>query len=46
VFRAITDDSDRLRYPVAAYARTLTRGRRLLGPQRMMGFLHGRWMKA
>lgn len=45
VFRAITDDSDRLRYPVAAYAKTLTRGRRLLGSQRMMGFLHGRWMK-
>jgi NAD(P)-dependent dehydrogenase (short-subunit alcohol dehydrogenase family) len=45
VFEAITDDSDRLRYPVAAYAKTLTRGRRWLGAERMMRLLHGRWMK-
>ena len=44
VFQAITDDSDRLRYPVAAYARRLTRARRWLGAERTMRFLHGRWM--
>ena len=41
---AIADDSDRLRYPVAAYARMIVRGRRLLGGQRMMRFFHKRWM--
>ena len=41
---AIADDSDKLRYPVAAYARPISRGRRLLGAQRMMRFFHKRWM--
>jgi NAD(P)-dependent dehydrogenase (short-subunit alcohol dehydrogenase family) len=41
---AIVDDSDRLRYPVAAYARPIVRARRLLGGQRMMRFFHERWM--
>lgn len=41
---AIGDTSDRLRYPVAAYARPITRARRLLGAQRMMRFFHKRWM--
>lgn len=44
VARAIDDDSDRLRYPVAAYARPFVRGRRLLGAQTVMRFFHGRWM--
>lgn len=42
--RAIADPSDRLRYPVAAYARPIVRARRLAGAQRMMRFFHGRWM--
>ena len=44
IARAIDDDSDRLRYPVAAYARAITRARRLLGAQWLMRFFHGRWM--
>jgi len=44
VFEAVTDDSDRLRYPVAAYASRLVKARRWLGAQRMMEFLHGRWL--
>ena len=44
IARAIADKSDRLRYPVAAYARGLTRARRLLGAQRLMRFFHARWM--
>jgi short-subunit dehydrogenase len=46
VYRAVTDASDRLRYPVAAYARALTRGRKLVGAQRTMRLLHRRWMRA
>jgi len=46
VARAITDDSDRLRYPIAAYARPIVGARRLLGDQRMMRFFHKRWMGA
>lgn len=42
--RAILDESDRLRYPVAAYARPLLMARALLGPQRVMRFMHRRWM--
>jgi len=42
--RAINDPSDRLRYPVAAYARPIMRARRILGAQRMMRFFHGRWL--
>ena len=41
---AIADDSDRLRYPVGAYARPITRARQLLGGQRLMRFFHRRWM--
>ena len=41
---AIADRSDRLRYPVAAYARPLVRARRVFGGQSMMRFFHHRWM--
>lgn len=41
---AIDDASDRLRYPVAAYARPIVRARRVLGGQLMMRFFHRRWM--
>lgn len=41
---AIADDSDRLRYPVAAYARPMVRARRWLGGQATMRFFHSRWM--
>ena len=41
---AILDPSDRLRYPVAAYARPILRVRRWLGDMRVMRFFHSRWM--
>lgn len=41
---AVDDDSERLRYPVAAYARAIVRGRRWLGAPFMMGLFHDRWM--
>lgn len=44
VFSAIEDGSDRLRYPVAAYARPILRARRLLGDQRLIHFFHKRWL--
>lgn len=44
ILSAITDGSDRLRYPVAAYARALIGIRRLLGDQLSMRLFHGRWM--
>jgi NAD(P)-dependent dehydrogenase (short-subunit alcohol dehydrogenase family) len=44
VWRVILDGSDRLRYPVAAYARPLLAARRLVGDQAFMRFMHGRWM--
>ncbi len=44
VYDAIADDSDRLRYPVAAYARALVAARRLLGGQSEMRLFHRRWM--
>jgi NAD(P)-dependent dehydrogenase (short-subunit alcohol dehydrogenase family) len=44
VYDAIVDDSDRLRYPVAAYARALVGARRLLGGQNEMRLFHKRWM--
>ena len=44
VAAAIADDSDRLRYPVAAYARAVVRARRLLGGQQLMRFFHKRCM--
>ncbi len=42
--RAIEDSGDRMRYPVAAYARPILAARRLLGDQRVMRFFHKRWM--
>lgn len=44
IARALDDDSDRLRYPVAAYARPIVLARRVLGGQRIMRFFHSRWM--
>lgn len=44
VWRAIMDPSDRLRYPVAAYARPLLALRRLLGDRAYMKFFHRRWV--
>jgi len=44
VFSAVTDESDRLRYPVAAYARPMSRARRLMGDRAFMRFFHKRWM--
>lgn len=44
VLRAIEDPSDRLRYPVSAYARPLAFARRVFGAQATMGFFHRRWM--
>jgi len=42
VWRAIMDPSDRLRYPVSAYARPLLIARALLGGQRFIRLLHNR----
>jgi len=44
VFDAVTDTSDRLRYPVAAYADALVGARRVFGDQAEMAFFHKRWM--
>ncbi len=44
VWSAISDTSDRLRYPVAAYARVLVRARLLFGDMTFMRFMHSRWM--
>ncbi len=44
IARALDDPGDRLRYPVAAYARPLLAARRLFGDQRMMRFFHRRWL--
>jgi len=44
IARAISDESERLRYPVAAYARPIVTARRWLGGQFMMRFFHKRWM--
>lgn len=44
IARAIADESDRLRYPVAAYARPIVTARRWLGGQFMLRFFHRRWM--
>lgn len=43
VWRAITDESNRLRYPVAAYARGMLVLRSALGSQRFMRVMHRRW---
>jgi len=44
IWAAITDTSDRLRYPVAAYARPLLAARRIFGDLAFMRFMHKRWM--
>lgn len=44
IFVAITDTSDRLRYPVAAYARPILLARRFLGERAVMRFFHSKWM--
>jgi NAD(P)-dependent dehydrogenase (short-subunit alcohol dehydrogenase family) len=44
IVRAIADPSDRLRYPVAAYARPILRTRRILGDRFMMRFFHKKWL--
>jgi len=43
IWRAINDPSDRLRYPVAAYAKPILTARRLLGDLFMMRFFHKQW---
>ncbi|HSK48722.1 MAG TPA: SDR family oxidoreductase [Coriobacteriia bacterium] len=44
VFSSITDDTDRLRYPISAYARPMSFARRVIGDRRFMRFFHRRWM--
>lgn len=44
VYSAVVDESDRLRYPVAAYASAMVRARRLMGAQAFIRFFHARWM--
>ena len=44
VWTAIIDTSDRLRYPVAAYARPLVAARRLIGDRMFMRLMHTQWM--
>jgi NAD(P)-dependent dehydrogenase (short-subunit alcohol dehydrogenase family) len=44
VWKAVNDPSDRLRYPIAAYARPLVAARRLVGDLAVMKVMHGRWM--
>ncbi len=44
IWRAVNDPSDRLRYPVAAYAKPIVAARRWLGDQAVMRFFHKRWM--
>lgn len=44
VYAAVTDGSDRLRYPIAAYADPILRARRAMGDQFMMRFFHEKWM--
>lgn len=44
IWQAVTDTGDRLRYPVAAYARPIVAARRWLGDRRVMRFFHDRWM--
>lgn len=45
VFRIATETSDRLRHPIASYARFLVGARRLLGDLTMMRFVRRNWMK-
>lgn len=43
IWEAAHDDGDRMRYPVAAYARPLILGRRILGPELFMRIGYRRW---
>ncbi len=43
IWQAAQDPSDRLRYPIAAYARPILRARQLLGDGFMMRFFGKRW---
>jgi NAD(P)-dependent dehydrogenase (short-subunit alcohol dehydrogenase family) len=44
VYAAIADPSDRLRYPVAAWAKVLLRARKIFGEQAFMENFHKRWL--
>lgn len=44
ILRAVNDTSDRLRYPVAAYAAPIVAARWWLGDRVVMRFFHTRWM--
>ena len=44
VFRAVTDPSDRLRYPIAAWSKLLLRFRSVVGEHRFMETYHKMWM--
>lgn len=44
IWRVVNDPSDRLRYPIAAYARPLLAARRFFGDMAFMRFMHSRWM--
>lgn len=44
VYAAVTDPSDRLRYPIAAWAKLLLRARRVFGDQLFMENFHKRWL--
>lgn len=43
LYEAVMDDSDRLRYPIAAYAGTLIAARRVLGDRAFIRWAHKRW---
>ncbi len=45
IWRAVMDPSDRLRYPIAAYARPILLARRVLGERFMLRFFHKRWAR-
>lgn len=43
LWAVVNDPSDRLAYPIAAYARSLLLARRLVGDSRFLRIAHGRW---
>jgi NAD(P)-dependent dehydrogenase (short-subunit alcohol dehydrogenase family) len=43
LYKAVIDDSDRLRYPIAAYAATLITARRVMGDRLFTRWAHKRW---
>lgn len=45
IWRVVNDPSNRLRYPVAAYARPMIAARRLLGDRLTMRFFNRQWTK-